>query len=370
MEKIEFLAQVVLWGVSIWQLLLASLVIFAGFLSRRIILGFLKSWLTKRTEKTTNTWDDAFVERVPAPLAALAQIALWHVAAGVLALPTEPIDVATVVFQGLEIAFAIALLWLLMRIIDVLAEGLKRFSETTESTLDDQLVPLVRKTLKVIVAVMVAVMVVQNLGYSVSSILASLGIGGLAIALAAQDTVANLFGSVVVFTDRPFQIGDWVEFDGIEGTVEEVGFRTSRIRRFDKSLVTVPNKMFSTTPIINHSLRTVRRIKMTIGVTYDTNAEQMQTLLDALRTRVAEHPGIDQNFHFVHFVEFNSSSLDIQFYCFTKSTVWTTFLQVQEELMLQTMQTVESLGLEMAFPTRTLYLKQGDPQPETEKSTD
>ena len=117
-------------------------------------------------------------------------------------------------------------------------------------------------------------MVVQNLGYSVTSLIASLGVGGLALALAAKDTVANMFGSVVVFTDRPFQVGDWVEFAGIEGTVEEVGFRTTQLRRFDQSTVAVPNAMFSSTPIVNHSRRPLRRISMTVGVSYETSAEK------------------------------------------------------------------------------------------------
>jgi MscS family membrane protein len=169
--------------------------------------------------------------------------------------------------------------------------------------------------------------------------------------------VANFFGSVVVFADRPFQVGDWVEFSDIEGTVEEIGFRTTRVRRFDKSLVSVPNQMFSTTPITNHSERPIRRVLMNVGLTYETSAEELRTLLAEARELVAKHPGIDPGFQLVHFVEFGESSLNLMIYCFTSTAVWTEYLQIREELMLELMDLVERHGVEMAFPTRTVYLR-------------
>ena len=323
---IDFLDQEVLWGISLWRLQQTTLIVYIGLAS-------------------------------PAPIAALIQIAIWFVAATLLQLPTEPLDIALYVQQGLKVAIWFALAWLLMRLVDVLAGALGRASAKTESRLDDQLIPLIRKTLKVVIAVTIVIMVIQNLGYSVTSLIASLGVGGLALALAAQDTVANLFGSVVVFTDKPFQVGDWVQFEGVEGTIEEVGFRTTKVRRFDKSIVTVPNSTFSTNPITNHSRRPIRRIKMNVGVTYETNAEQLKALMADLRKLISEHDGIDQGFNFVHFTEFGDSSLNLQIYCFTKSTVWTDFLAVREDLMLQIMGVVERHGLEMAFPTRTVYFR-------------
>lgn len=353
----EIFAREVLWGVVVWRLAAATGIIFLGFLSRRIILGVFGRYLTKFAEKTAAKWDDDLVALMPTPLSVIVQLVLWLAAVELLDLPSDPVNLPLYLTQGLQVGVAVAVAWALLRLVDVLALAMARFSDKTESRLDDQLVPLVRKTLKVIVVITVFVMVVQNLGYSVTSLLASLGVGGLALALAAKDTVANLFGSVVVFTDRPFQVGDWVEFGGIEGTVEEVGFRTTRVRRFDKSLVTVPNQTFSITPITNHSERPIRRMAFDVGVTYETSPAQMRALLADLRALVSSHEGVDQGFNFVHFTQLGASSLLVRVYCFSKSTVWTEYLATQEDLLLRIMEIVEDNGLEMAFPTQTVYLR-------------
>ncbi|MEO1482456.1 MAG: mechanosensitive ion channel family protein [Myxococcota bacterium] len=354
----ELLNQPILWGVAPWRLVLAAVLIFGGLLSRKLIIAGFKGYLTRLAKKTKAEWDDELVRFVPAPLSALAQIGLWYIAARVLELPnTPPLEIRTYTMQGLEVAVWLSLIWLLFRLVDVLASTMARAADKTDSKMDDQLVPLLRRTLKLVIGITSGVMIAQNLGYSVTSLLASLGVGGLALALAAQDTVANFFGSVVVFTDRPFQVGDWVQFGAIEGTVEEVGFRTTTIRRFDKSSVMVPNSTFSSTPIVNHSRRELRRISMTLGVSYETTGEQMEELLKRLREVVKTHEGLDQGFNFVHFTGFGGSSLDIQVYCFSESTVWTTFLETQEALMLKFMAVVNEMGLEFAFPTQTVYLR-------------
>lgn len=344
------------WTVSAERLGVAFFLIFLSLLSRRIIRYFFNNALSKRVAATRVQWDDDIVEHMPAPLAAVVQIAFWYAAALVLNLPTEP-DVRSVVLQGLRIGVIFAFTWVFFRGIDVLSLAATRLSEKTDSRLDDQLVPLLRTTLKVFLGVLVAVVIVQEFGYSAASIIASLGIGGVAVALAAKDTLANFFGSVVVFTDRPFHVGDWVEFGGVEGTVEEVGFRTTRIRQFDKALVTVPNQMFTTNPITNYSNRSIRRIKMTVGLTYETSSEQLREFLSRVRSLLSDSPALDQSFHFAHFVEFGASSLDVQLYCFTKTAVWTDWLEAREELMLSIMDIVADLNLEIAYPTRTVYLR-------------
>ncbi len=370
--QIEMIQQELLWGVAAWRLALAVFLIFIGFTVRRIIHVLFKGALSRTTRKTENRWDDEMVALMPAPLGAIAMVLLWQVAARLLQLPEEPAGLRIYLFQGLQVALVAVVCWCGLRLVDVASGALARLSDRTESKLDDQLIPLLRKTVKVAIVTVVAIMVIQNLGYSVTSLLASLGVGGLALALAAKDTIANVFGSLVVFTDRPFQVGDWVEVAGIEGTVEEVGFRTTHIRRFDKSGVTVPNSTFSSNPIINHSRRPIRRIKMTLGLSYQTTAGQMREFLKELRALIGNHPDIDQGFNFVYLTEFGDSSLNLQLYCFTRSTVWTDFLAAQENLMLSIMDMVEEHGLEIAFPTRTLYLRDeawqgenlpGDPAP-------
>lgn len=353
-----FVEQEVLWGVPVWRLLVATLLIAGGLTLRRVIVGLFRGVLRRGAAKTEAEWDDELVEYLPAPLSVIAQIALWFLAAQFLDLPKEPVDVETIVLQGLEIAIGVAAIWLGFRLVDLLAAGMGRAADRTESKLDDQLIPIVRRTLKLVIGLTAGVMIIQNMGYSVTSLVASLGVGGLAIALAARDTVANLFGSVVVFTDQPFQIGDWIQFGEVEGTVEEVGFRTTVVRRFDKASVTVPNSVFSTEAITNYSRRSIRRIVLTVGVGYQTRGDQMQELLRRIRELVRTHPEIDQGFHFVHFVEFGASSLDVQVYCFSRTAVWTEWLAAKEDLMLRIMAIVEELGLEFAYPSRTVYLRQ------------
>ena len=354
----DFLYHELLWGVTAWRLGLALFLIFLGFTARRIIFFLFKGYLSRKARTTAMRWDDELVALMPAPLAVTAVVLLWQGGARLLQLPEEPVPLQTYVFQGLQVALVTAITWCGLRLVDVAANALSRISQHTESKLDDQLIPLLRKTLKVSIVIIVAIMVIQNLGYSVSSLVASLGVGGLALALAAKDTIANVFGSLVVFTDRPFHVGDWVEIAGIEGTVEELGFRTTQIRRFDKSTVTMPNSTFSSNPIVNHSRRPIRRIKMTVGLSYQTSAAQMRTFLSQARELIQNHPEIDQSFNFVYMTDLSDSSLNLQIYCFTKSTVWTQFLAAKEDLILQLMDLVENHGLEIAYPTRTLYLRE------------
>ena len=356
-EGIGILNNEILWGVPIYKVVLALLIVFLGFLSRRIITGIFNGIVKRKASESSNQWDDDITALMPRPLALVAQILLWHLAVLLLELPIEPLDVRGYFYNGLSAAVAAGLVWVGFAMIEVVGRGLTRRADETESKIDDLVVPMLRKSLKLFLSVIAGVWIIQNLGYSVTSIVASLGIGGLALALAAQDTVANFFGSVVVFTDKPFQVGDWVELGGIEGTIEEVGFRTTRIRQFDKALVVLPNQMFTSTPIKNYSERSIRRIKMTVGLSYETDSKQMQAFLEGARKLLEEHPVIDQNFHFVHFVEFGDSSLNVQFYCFTNTAVWVAWLKARETLMLQIMDLVESLGLEIAFPTQTVYLR-------------
>ncbi|NND70463.1 MAG: mechanosensitive ion channel family protein [Rhodothermales bacterium] len=353
----EFIQQEVLWGADLWRFAVALVLIFAGFLSRRILVAIFGGILKKQAGSTEVHWDDDLVELCAGPLALVAQIGIWYAAARVLELPTEPADVQQIVFQGLLIALAVAVTWLFFRLLDVAAGALARVSDNTDSKLDDQLVPLLRKTLKVFVSIIIVVMVIQNLGYSVTSIIASLGIGGLALALAAKDAVANFFGSLIVFTDQPFHVGDWIEVNDVSGIVEEVGFRTTIVRTFEKSVASVPNQTFTSNTIVNHSRRPVRRIKMVIGLTYDATPDQINSFCDEVKKLISGNPSFDEG-HYVYFESFGDSSLNVLVQCFIKTTDFVEYMSAKEKMMLDIMRIVERLGLEIAFPTQTVHLKQ------------
>ena len=247
--------------------------------------------------------------------------------------------------------------WFAVRLTDCLTSLWWSYAATTESAFDDQLVPIVRKSGRAFFVIVGAVMVVQNLGYSVTSLVAGLGLGGAALALASKDTVANLFGSVVIFVDRPFQIGDWVEIGDVEGTVEEVGLRVTRIRTFANSLITVPNAQLTTTAVNNWSQMKKRRIKLTVGVTYGTSPEKLLAARDRIRDIILADDRLHHDFYLVNFFEFGDSSLNFFIYLFTVTTSWADHMQVREDFLLAIMRAFDELGLDFAFPTRTVHLE-------------
>ena len=347
----------ILWGVTVWQLCLAFLLLILGLLMRRVIPRLFQGLLSKYARSSRFHWDNDLVELIPKPLSYVVQLGIWYVTATVLTLPQSPLNIRRIVFQGFEIALWVMLTWVFFRLIDVVTRVLDRAADRTDTKLDDQLVPLIRKATKVLLAVIITVMVLQNLDIEVTSLIASLGIGGLVLALAAKDTVANFFGSVVVFTDQPFQIGDWIEVGGVEGIVEEVGFRTTLIRKFDKSLVYMPNQVFTASSIKNYSRREVRRIKFSVGLGYDTTPDQMRAFLEGVRELLKNLEGITEDTA-VAFNEMGASSLNVLVMCYSRSSVWTEYMAVQQELFLKIMDLVESMGLEIAFPTQTIYVRE------------
>lgn len=249
------------------------------------------------------------------------------------------------------------LMWFGLRWSTNLTELWSKRAALTDGTFDDQLVPVGRTLAKLVILVVGLLLIIQNLGGEVGSLLAGLGIGGVAIALAAKDTISNLFGSIVIFVDRPFQVGDWVEIGEHEGTVEEVGLRVTRIRTFANSLITVPNSQLTTNAINNWSRMHKRRIKLTLGVTYDSRAEQIQAAVAAVREVLRSDERVAQDFMLVNFNNFGASSLEIFVYAFTSTTRWDEYMQIREELLLEFMRRFEALGLKFAFPSQSLYIE-------------
>jgi len=258
-------------------------------------------------------------------------------------------------------------IWFLWRLIDGLSAYFSARAAQTDSSLDDQLVPFISKTLKIFIVITAVLVIAQNMGYSISGLIASLGIGGIAVAMAARDTIANVFGSIMILIDRPFTIGDWIKTPDFEGVVEEIGFRSTRIRTFAQTLVNVPNSLLANMVIDNIDARAKRRVKMRIGLTYATTPEQMQQAVAGIEAILAAHAGVDQQFKLVKFDEFEDSSLSIFLYYFSASTDWAKYLQVRQEVNMQIMQLLQSLGLDFAFPSRSIYMHPLD-QPESVRS--
>ena len=213
------------------------------------------------------------------------------------------------------------------------------------------------KALKVFVLALGLVAVLQTFGINVSAFIASLGLGGLAFALAAKDTAANLFGGFAILTDNIFKIGDWVKIGSVEGIVEDIGMRTTKIRAFDKRLIVVPNATIANSAVDNFSRRDRRRITMRVGLTYGTSIETMQKILQEIREMLQNHPHIHKEPLFVYFDEFGQSSLDLFFYLFTKTAVWEEYLQIREDINLKIIDIVHKNGSDFAFPSQSVYFE-------------
>jgi MscS family membrane protein len=344
-------------GIAIWQLAAGFVCLLAGLVLKKISDYLFENRITPAFRRTHFKFDHLLSEAASRPAGWLLFLSGAAATAWVFGLPTEPTDVRGLVFAAFKILLAADVMWFLFRLVDVLAGYLARLTGRTDSKLDDQLVPLIRKALKLTIGAVLAVWVIQLLGYSVSSLLAGLGIGGLAVALAMQDTLANFFGSIFIFLDRPFCVGDVVKIDDVEGTVEQVGFRSTRIRTWPATLVCIPNKKVAESVIDNLSKRPKRRVVQTVGVTYETTADQMERAVASIAAILEADAGVDPEVRIVRFEDFGASSLDIKVVYFTKAVDYAGHMETRERVNLAIMRALADMGLAIAFPTRTVYFE-------------
>jgi MscS family membrane protein len=248
------------------------------------------------------------------------------------------------------------------KIADVVAYYLMKLAERTESTLDDQLVPLLRRIMKIFVIIMGGLFALQNLNFDVTALIAGLSIGGLAFALAAQDTIKNLFGSLMIFIDKPFQIGQWIKANEIDGEIEEVGFRSTRIRTFANSLITVPNGKLADMVIDNMGMRNYRRMQLTLNVEYGTSASKMKQFVEGLREIITNHPNTRKDNYQVSFNNLSAYSYDVLFYVYLSAPTWRDELALRQELIMSILHLAERLEIPFAFPTQKLLMEQASTQ--------
>lgn len=341
------------FGVQLWQYLALLGLLFLALIVRKIIAFIVATRVRALTLRLGQGWAARVVDVFASPGATLVTAGLLRITYPQLRLPIAAASAVSVLVRVLVVT---SLVWALYRMVDVLVVVLSRRAAVTESKLDDQLVPLVRKAMKVFVVIAGALFILQNLDVDVGSLLAGLGLGGLAFALAAKDTLANLFGSVMIFLDRPFQIGDWIRIGETEGVIEEVGFRSTRIRTFYNSVVTVPNANFTESQIDNLGRREFRRCTVTLNLTYDTTAEQMQAFVEGVRAIISHNPHTRKDYYEVHMAGFGAYSLDVMVYFFFKVDSWTEELTQRHHVFLEILRLAHELGVVFAFPTQTLHV--------------
>ncbi len=328
-------------------------IVILGALTLDFIQRKLLGRLLMRLEKNDNPWDDLVVRALIRPLTLIIWVAGLYMAMLIIQEATR-----AVIFSAVEplrdVAIVAILAWTLVRIIKGAEENFLK----SDRDFDPTTIDAISKLLRISVLVTTILVGLQTLGYSISGVLAFGGVGGIAVGFAAKDLLANFFGGLMIYLDRPFSVGDWVRSPDreIEGTIEKIGWRLTVVRTFDKRPLYVPNSVFNNVALENPSRMSNRRIKETIGIRYD-DAGKMGQIIDRVKKMLEEHEDIDQTKTLiVNFNSFASSSLDFFIYTFTKTTNWIEFHDVKQDVLLKIVDIIEAEGAEFAFPTSTLHI--------------
>jgi len=270
---------------------------------------------------------------------------------------SEELGIKMILDKGVSFLVLITLFWTVIRIIDYIGLRLKYRAEKTESKVDDQLIPFAIEIGKVLIFIFGALIILSNIfDVDVTALAAGLGVGGVAVALASKESLENLLGSFTIFFDKPFQVGDIITIGSITGVVEKVGFRSTRVRTFDKSLVTIPNKNLINSELDNLSLKPVRKVHIDVGLTYNTSVDQIKKIVKDIQDLVDKHPNTNQD-GLVRFFNFGASSLDIMVVYFVNSPDWNLLVDTKQEINFKIIEIVKKHGSDFAFPSTSLYFE-------------
>lgn len=346
-------------GVEYWQWIGLFVVILVGLavdVLFKFALHTIASRITRRAAPAPGTptaEDENALPRAVRPLALLGMGASWLLMIRLLQLPSLPEAILT---GAANVFVVLAGVWAGLRLADLVGDIAAGKAEATDTRVDDVLIPLVRKAVKIFVIAFGVIYAADALNIELAPLLASLGIGGLAFAFAAKDTIENFFGSVAVLLDRPFSVGDWIVVDDVEGTVEELGFRSTRIRTFYNSQVTVPNATLVRAKVDNYGRRKYRRWKTHLGVQYDTPPHLLIAFTEGIRELVRTHPYTRKDYYQVWMHQWSASSMDVLLYIFFEVPDWNTELRERERLFIDIVRLADTLGVQFAFPTQTVHL--------------
>jgi len=337
-------------SLPVYKILIAFFVFFVFLFARKFFTLIILSFLKKVVAKTKTELDDKFLHAIRNPLRFL------FIIAGIYFLFYFLETDSSLLKHLLKGLLIFDLFWMIYNIITEFEEYvyhlLGKFGKSSR-----ELASFLIKITKVFVVTVGVVALLQDWGINVTGFLASLGLGGLAFALAAKDTAANIFGGIAILTDNIFKIGEWVKIGDAEGIVEDIGMRTTKIRAFDKRLIVVPNSVIANSNVENFSRRDRRRIMMRLGLTYDTTLETMEKILNEIRDMLLNHPDIHNEPVLIYFDEYQDSSLSIFCYFFTKTAVWDDYLKIREDVNFKIKEIVEKNGASFAFPSNSLYIE-------------
>jgi MscS family membrane protein len=340
------------FGIPLGNIIMAFISLFFFLVLRKLFATLVIQVLHPLAKSTQNHYDERILLALKGPIAFVFIIIGVRLFFALLFLESSIID------NIISSMIAYNLFWALYELVNALRGVVYHFTSRFNPELSYEVGNFILAIIKGIVLVIGLGSILQVWGINIGGLVAGLGIGGLAFALAAKDTAANLFGSIALLLDKSIRIGEWIKIGDVEGTVEDIGMRTTKIRSFGKSLITLPNQVIANSPIENFSRRGIRRIKMTIGVTYSTTAEQMQNILIDIKEMLKNHEGIAQKeTMLVNFTSFDESSMGIFIYTFTNTSNWQKYMDIKEDVNLKIMGIIEKNGSDFAFPSQSLYIE-------------
>ena len=343
-----------LWGNELWKYLFSLIYIFLAFYVSKLLDYLTRVWLKRWAEKTETKFDDLVLDLLNGPVKVVAFIVFLRIGLDVFSWPEM---VQKFLTKGFTVVVAITLTYMVMKFIDLFLNFWRqRAAAKDDEAFNKQLFPIIRKSLKIFIVVVATLVTLDNLNVNITAAIASLSIGGLAVGLAAQDTLANLFGAVAIFLDKPFKIGDRIQIDNVDGPVESIGLRSTRIRNLDGHLVSIPNKTMGNTIIINIAARPNIKTVMNIGITYDTKVETVKLALKIIEEVFRGHPKTADLV--MSFNKFENSSLNILVVHWWNGTDMKSCLASLQEMNLALKERFDNEHISFAFPTQTLYVKQ------------
>ncbi|WP_221567397.1 mechanosensitive ion channel family protein [Alkalihalobacillus sp. TS-13] len=332
-----------------------ALMIFIAFvIFRKLFTKYIFRLISRLTDKTSTKVLHKILLAFEKPLNAFFIFLGLYLAYTSLEMRTEDVHLPLRLFRTSVI---ILVTWGLINLSSSSSILFRSIHRRLDLQMDQILIPFFSRVLKAVIGAIAISVLAQEWGYNVNGFVAGLGIGGLAFAFAAKEALSNLFGGVVIIMERPFSIGDWIQTPSVEGIVEDIGFRSTQVRTFADAHVTVPNANIANEPITNWTRMRKRRISFNLGVEYTTPKEKLEKVVERIRTMLKEHKEVHPELIIVNFDNYNSSSLDIMIYFFTKTTAWINFLDVKQDINLRIMEILDKEGVSIAFPSRSIYME-------------
>jgi len=341
-------------GILRWQWLVLPGIIILAWLIGWMASRFMRSVLWRAAQRTSTHWDDEVLKRISAPLTLAISLLAMRALIEVLGL-SRSAETGTV--NLLRAGGTFALFWMLWRLVDVASVMVVRKNLLLGTHGAGMIVPMASRIAKILITAVALASMLSLLGYPVASVIAGLGLGGLAFALAAQKTVENLFGAVTIGVDRPFSVGDTIRVDGVTGTVEEIGLRSSRIRTADRTLITMPNGRLADSRIESLTARDRIRMVVTLPLDYATTAAQMRSVLSGVESFLRAHPRVWPDTILVRLRDLGASALEVEVVCWFLTTDGNEYEMLKQEALLALMDVVESAGTRLAYPSQTVYVR-------------